>query len=1142
MRKLHHVNVFSDLGVHYIQGSDLGEVYDTSILHTSSGTHVVTSAKGCIYTFLQKDDTTTGSEAVKTDILSSICCALNCSVQDGRDEASDKMVILGAVGTTVQLMEQDGESIKQPYTADVKAPRDATSLQKYFPLETTEGYKVLTLYKNSDGETMSLGYFELRNGHITAAADTGITVTSPQISWVKQDGEDCVLYEFDGESYIDFPLPSYNRLHKICSPRLRDDAKKSRIIGAFEDQYFVIDEDGMISACDLQNLEESGCPQMTVQTGDGTISAVSVFRAYGTIQLLAFSKENGRLYHCPLVSRVCNAENVCIPLAENVLQYSVDNGGNYIHLSLVCGEKKHPKLVHYALSADGNEWTDNHIYFESQTDVQSIQGHIIELTLCDSDGSPLANQEIKLWSNEDTALYIDGRVLRTGPNIPYIVKSSPYGTIEVVKESDSLDMPPIILQHVDDNGDTTGSYFMVTPGEKYKDKFQNISGGDLDEAVTGTGDRLVEDDFNGHREEVLSSAADAFSSILSGTAVSDNPDLMRIKEDDWYPDQSNSLKVTSYREDPTPFVGKLPSTNSLKSCIISVSDGKLSYRSVTPQEAQQHIRGTYCSVYGNENFMLQGQDASALTMPGASNGFFSAIASLFRSIKNGIVKVVEVVVHAVETAVTATIHFIDNAIHQVVNFVVTAVKEAVHLVESVLKQIAVAIKNVIQWIGFMLDWGDIQNTAKYVEKKFEEGFDQIERMLDDALQCAESGIEGAEEKIHEYFKRFKTDLPDHDIKDGSNTPPTDDPINQADAHNIVKKHLGDSDVALQTNFLGFSTEEEQAFTDMITISERVSDVCVFDPSELFDSLQQNKVSIKTIGDCLINMVETFLHAALELTKEVMHTLVSAVKVIIHFMRGLLTAKIHIPLVSALIKAVIGMDLTLLNAASFAIALPLTVAYKLIYHKAPVQKQAALCGDDAYNLLRILGTFCISLVLTAKTLTAGFMCLKTKPLILFSSILGLIGVAGFAAASTVCLSPKVVKGVFGFLFALDAVLFAVDAVYSKRGFNTEHAYYSLRRLIYVGGLGFSVISLIIDIAKTKDAFWLFATPGGILSLAQDVTCEGFYRNRPGENWPLVAACGAFGVIIAALTPVLILNRDDNAIAGADRELCEASSLS
>lgn len=48
MGGLHHVRVFTDLGEHYVQEEKLGEVYDISVLHTLSGTHIVTSTKGCI--------------------------------------------------------------------------------------------------------------------------------------------------------------------------------------------------------------------------------------------------------------------------------------------------------------------------------------------------------------------------------------------------------------------------------------------------------------------------------------------------------------------------------------------------------------------------------------------------------------------------------------------------------------------------------------------------------------------------------------------------------------------------------------------------------------------------------------------------------------------------------------------------------------------------------------------------------------------------------------------------------------------------------------------------------------------------------------------------------------------------------------
>lgn len=1124
MGDFHHVNVFSDLGQHYIQGTELGEVYDMSVLHTASGTHIVTSSKGCICTYLQKDDTTTGNKAVKTDILSSICCAIKSSVPNENGIEEEKMVVLGAVGKTVYTMQQEDETIGSPCEALVKPPQDAASLQKYFPMRTENGYKVLSLYKNKDDKTWSLGYFEWKDGKISSSMDTGLTTTSPEVSWVKRENEDCVMYKLDGEWYIDSPNPSYDASQQIKSSRLGKEQGQSRILGTYEDLYFLIDEDGLISAFHLADLEEAeGEPLWTVMTGDGSISDVHAAWAYDAMQLFLFSKESQRLYHCPITKDICNVENVCIPLDEGVLHYSVDAGAGYVHLSVARGDAACPQLVHYRLSADGNEWVDSRMYLESKSDVRDVKGHITELNFCEKDNSPIPNQKMKIWTSEDASLFIDGRVLRTGPKTPYIVQSNSMGSLEIVQEGDSIDGITIIMQRVDDMDKPVGSYYMITPGEKYKAKIKGMSKDDLGGAVTSTGERLVDDDFEGQRDQVLDGASQAMHNMLGGTAVSENENLKRIKEADWYSDEDNSLKVTAYREDPTPYLGKLPPKSKMKSCILSFSDNKLTYRQVTPQEALAHMQNTYQAIYGSDCCLLS-PEASCM---GASNGFFSSIASLFKAIGKGIVKVAEVVVHSVETAVTATIHFIDKTVHQAVNFVVTAVKDAVHLVESVLKQIEVGIEKVIQWIGFMLDWKDIQNAAKYVEKEFEDGFDWMEKMLDEVADYSDKHIDMAKEKIEAYFKRFKEELPDDDLKEQSNKPPADNPISQADAHNVVKKHLGDGGMGFQEISFTLTSEEEQALDDFAGIADRIASTLTLDPMAMVEELKSGKCSAKSIGDSLMNMLGYLLSNALELAKEVLHTLISAVKVLLRVMRGILTTKIQIPLVSSLIKMVTGMDLTILNLASFAIAIPFTVAYKLIYHKAPVQADAnqLVASNDSKTILAMC---LIGMINFAQVVISAMMCLKAKWLIWIPALVELVCILTYFKDACETLSPKINRLIFGTLGVIGCLTCLIDVFYAKRmAFRNDKSYYFTKLIAALAG---SVISAIVFISDMEKNLWVFAVPGGLLFSVQTTLNCSFYWNRRGDNWIIVVIAGVLGIVITAMSYALIQTDDEKPVLG------------
>lgn len=924
-----------------------------------------------------------------------------------------------------------------------------------------------------------------------------------------------MFYQWDGGVYVDNPCPSYDRKYSE-QPLLNLAEEEFKIIGASGDLCFSINSEGVLSAYALDSFESEGAdPLWTVETGDVNISEVRVVSAYGIWQLFAFSKEAQKLYHCPIVKDICSGRLVCIPLETGVMNYSLDAGPDYMHLSIVKGDVESPQIVHFSMLPDGSEWKENGLYLESEDKVQKIQGHITDLVFCEKDNSPIPDQRVKLWTSEDMTLYIGGKMLRVGPETPYIVQGNAVGSLEIVEESDSLNGAVIIFREVDESDTPKGLYYTVTPGEKYKAKLKGMTKEELDSAVTSTGERLVDDDFDDQRSEVLGHAVDAMHNMLEGTEICENGELQRIKVDNQTSEDENCLRTACYMEDPTPYFGKIIKNKMMKSCIIQCSEGKLSYRQVSSQEAYEHMANTYRTVYGSDGFVMKGEKE---LLEGNYRGVFSSIASFFKAVVKGIVDVAEIVVHAAETVVTATVHFIDNMVHKAVSFVVTVVKDAVHLVEGVLKQIKVGFEKVIQWIGFMLDWKDIQNSAKYIEQQFETGISQINQALDDTEAFADQKFDGAEEKLKAYFARFHNELSDEDLKAKSSQASEDNPINQADAHNVVKKHLGEGNIDLQEISVSLSSEEEKALEDFATVADRISGACVLDPTALLEELKRGKCSLRLIGDALMDMIGTLLENALEIARDELHIFIGAIKVLLNLVRGILTNKIRVPVISALIKTVTGMDLTIMNLASFGIAIPYTIACKLLYHEAPVQHKEGFCFLADEEKKNILAIVLFGFASAAQAVVAGMMCAKRKSDIWIPASVELSCLIGFVCAASEELGKKVDPQFFGALSVIAIVECLCDILYSRwRSFRTDGTYYSMKLLICAAGCIIQLVYLLTDSEKCTPSLGL---PGGILYSLEEALACCFYRMRSGNNAGLVAIVVILGIVASVMNGNLL----------------------
>lgn len=1075
MQKISSIKVFSDLGDAYVCGKASGAVNDCSIVTAGNGTNIITIQQGCLYTFLESDDCATGTKAVKTDILSSHCSALRNS--------DSTFSILCAVGRDIYLVTQQGDALSSPIRLDVASPQDGQSLVSFVPIQVGSLYKVLTVWSTRDEAVWALACFEICDGHVSKSMDTGLVADSPSVSWVECSGEYCVAYTWQGRTCVDVAFPDYD------SARRKSSVDKGRFLGAFEKSLCFISDDGVISALSAQNPDEV---EWVFETGDGQIDGLEAVTFRGTVHLFLHSSASGILYHCPLVCDKVSGRLVVLPLSEGVSSFSADAANDSIDLCVVTKSGESCQVTHSSLSFRSSTWRDNPVVFDSEDEVRPLTGHMSEITLLDKDGNPLSSQPVMLWTNAETRLFINGLSVKVSSENRYKVVSNESGQIEVIEESDSIQGTPVILQECAQDGEGAGLFFTITPGEKYRRKFKTIGKDELGDTRLSDGTMLVDADYGDQKDSVLEQASTAMHSMLEGALVSDNPDLNRIRQGDYDP------RMSIFTEDPTELLSRIVKGNGHKSFVLRFDSDMLTYREISADESFSRIQTLCRSCYGEQCNVIDSADKLS-----ADNGLFSSIASFFKAVVKGIVKVVEVVVHAVEEAVTAVVNFVSNAVSQVASFAVDLIEDAVHLVESVLKQITVTVRKIIKWIGFMLDWDDIKKCAKAVEAKFEAGFDLIDSWLVSLDGSIDKLLDGAELKVKDFLGLFGTALSDDSVRNQA-VEFEDSPYNQASSHNVFAKCLG-SDCHIDAPEL-ISTISD----DLESIGKLVSSVTDgLDFHSLVDNLLDNSFSIRSIGCFFRDLLGKLVDALVSASRAVAHMAISATRTLLSDIRRILTCTVRIPLLSGIAKLVTGMDLSILNLASFAVALPLTVSYKLIYNKAPVPDVMKLDEFD-----KSMAIFCATLYGTCQTVGAGLLCYKQKLALMLPSVVELLTVAGFCACTASAFTETTREtAFFSALAVVAAFQCAVDVSYSKRFFRTDNAFYSIKLFIALGGALGGLIWMVMG----KKMLYL-AVPGSLLFSIHEAFKCFFYYNRTGQWKVAVALAGTVAVTSVAIDAI------------------------
>lgn len=1093
---LNRMTVFADLGEHYINASKHGTITDFDAVSTASGTHVSLCKAGYLQTFFQQNESETGTQSVTSNLVSGTCCILQ--------DTAGKITILGSSGMDSYMIRQEDSTLSEPEQFEICSPQGAAFLDRYLSQKTENGYKVAVLYAAKDRSEYQVGYFEWEEGTVKNAHYTGISTDSSQVYWMKdEDDRDVLFLSIEGENYQIDPAETdrMSGRRKLLSLQ----SEKERIAFAFEQECIAVTDAGQVfsRSADGQELNWS------VKTNCPSLSEIRALSACGHRHYFLFSRERKLLYHC--CASADGTEMNFIPLEDDVLEFKTIRSERTAELILLKGKQESPQVIRYALSEDGQEWHSEEIYTSAASDFRKINAHIIDCTLYDQNNGIIRNGDFLLWAADSVAVRVSDTLLRLGRNQKFRVHSDENGTLEIIMETDSIDGIELILQQYDTaHPEGFGNYFVISPGEKYKNKFATMDPAELSNARTANGNAVVPKDLEG-REEAIQQACISSKDVLSGSEMKDNAALQDIRIDE--KDEEETLrKVSKYREDPTDLLRLHAPQCCRCSFEMQFTESGIRYQRLTSSAALQRMREIHMETHPSGN---------AIFLPDAANGFFSSIASFFKAIGKGLVKVVSVVVAKVEEAVHSAISFLVNGIRQVVKFVVSKAREALRLISTIFEKINVGIENIIAWIGFIFDWKDIRNSADWIRIKMEEALEYTENYVRNGKEKVVGKIEEMQKHADQLLEWLQNAvLPSQNLLDNSTQAPKDDVYHQADAHNIVKKkYFSQISYSTGENVLALSSSETDIFQRFIEIAESCAMEISEDFINCFNEIIHGTFSVQKLAKYILAFLQDIIDALFAAVRTGTEALFDATADLIGLIRSYAGKAIHIPLVSALIHFCTGTDLTLMNLFSFMIAVPATLTYKILYQKAPVSPQK---NEDTSAFLRTVLAFTGFLYGAAKA-SADFLAISSKK----QTLLGISKTVWYLLAMSMLLilmcCQNTVKslapaGPYVILIGLIQIAVSMAGFFST---NCKRNFSSFKVIIAV--IAFIAEIYMLTQYKSTEAILLF--PGGVVDTVANIMAALSVDQRGQMRLILeIIVCVLDGIVGISTSAILLAEKN------------------
>lgn len=318
-----------------------------------------------------------------------------------------------------------------------------------------------------------------------------------------------------------------------------------------------------------------------------------------------------------------------------------------------------------------------------------------------------------------------------------------------------------------------------------------------------------------------------------------------------------------------------------------------------------------------------------------------AFGDVIRWIGEGIDDVKDFLVQVADDVV----HFAIRVGEAVYTFILTTAQEIYAAAEWLFKKIALYLKELIEWLGFLFAWKDILATRDAMKTLFNNGL---------------SSFSGAVQTIKTQFDGWVGGVLANDL----NSPELAQRLNDTTASTVDQsvsqaggRPQGSADprvswVATRMSYLagadqvsgGGITPDGVLGSILASIESLGGDFAVeYDKVSSYGTQWVNGQI--TTAQFAVAVLDAVGALALDIVQRIVDGILDAVSGMVDTLETFLNQTIDIPFFSALYQLVSGDPLSILDVAALIMAIPVTVAYKVMFNQAPFQNGV---GTDLLN--------------------------------------------------------------------------------------------------------------------------------------------------------------------------------------------------
>ncbi|HEU5226197.1 MAG TPA: hypothetical protein VFU49_00190 [Ktedonobacteraceae bacterium] len=570
-------------------------------------------------------------------------------------------------------------------------------------------------------------------------------------------------------------------------------------------------------------------------------------------------------------------------------------------------------------------WKESEIPLPDTNKVLTSTCYATHIHLDDQNGQPLINQTVNITASEWVYVTINGCSYELDSTHPIAIAPDVQGNITIINRVTTISTPIFHLQaafldHVID----------VDPAAKIKSGLKQIkSGSDLKNARTRDGaSSLLQ---GNHDDQTLDHCASTIQqlSTLMDTLPQDNPSpqaRVSVKG------PHVSLRAAHVASSNTINTAALPANYSWG---VQTGTGSVTY--ISGDAVQAHVLDRYNATSGS----------SATSLTSIGDKIMAIGGDILEELGKGL-KAAEGYFAVLED--DAVSFFVDLG-NRIVKFALKFAAQVLSAINVILKDLlGIDLDKWLGWLGLLFNWNDIVVTHRVFVNLVRQMISYVEARLPDVENSVGSCFDELKARVAK-LKPATGDTMSMKLKASAASTIsslsselqegfqflTNSPGGNYGSYQLLHGGVGDFAGAVGTA----ASDALLAFLNDIALPalNSISQTAIQLFSDLGEAFQKDDLTPEQVFQ---KLGVDFILGALDVVKTVTVGLLKFLGDLIADAMTVIDGEIQIPIISALYEKFVGSKMSLLDGIALLFAIPATVGYKSIAHKAPF-------GDTTYGM-------------------------------------------------------------------------------------------------------------------------------------------------------------------------------------------------